>query len=316
MPPAQFKNLITLHELSTSQIEALLHLAAREKKRFKAEGPTDALKGRTSVLIFEKPSLRTRVTFDVALAQTGGSTVNLEPNSISLGKRESVQDGAKNLSRWVDVIVARTFKHALVKELSEHATIPVINALTDLYHPCQALAFAQTLQEKRGDLKGSHLVFVGDGNNVANSLAVLAGKLGMDFTLSCPEGYEQPAEVVDILEPLFQQSGAKYRIIKSPREAVAGADAIYTDVWVSMGEESIRESKMKRFADFQVNRQLMEAAPRGCLVTHCLPAHREEEITSEVLDSEACICFDEAENRLHAQKAVLLALLNPDYSID
>ena len=310
-----FNHLVSLFDLSSSQIGDLLRIGSEEKKRFKAHGPTDVLKGKSSALIFEKPSLRTRVTFEVAMTQVGGSTINLEPNSISLGKRESVQDGALNLSRWVDVIVARTFKHSMVEELATHAQIPVVNALTDLYHPCQALALGMTLEEKFGNIKGLNMVFVGDGNNVANSLAIFAAKLGLNFTLSCPVGYEQPAEIKTELEKCFKESGAKYQVEYDPASAVKGADLIYTDVWVSMGEEEQTELKQKDFLSYQINRELMSQAPKGCLVTHCLPAHRGEEITSEVMDSDVSICFDEAENRLHAQKAVLLALMNADYSI-
>jgi ornithine carbamoyltransferase len=303
------RNLISLLDYNEKEIEYLLKLALRTKTVYKEIGPNQALAGKTCVLIFEKPSLRTRVTFEVAMTQLGGATINLAPNSISLGKRESVEDVAKNLSKWVDVIVARTFKHDLVKELGKFSEVPVINALTDMFHPCQALAFIMTLIEHKGWPKGAHLVFVGDGNNVANSLAVIAGKLGMDFTLSCPKGYEQPQSLQAELVSLYQKNGRTYKVDNNPKTAVSSADVIYTDVWVSMGEEHQEEAKKKDFRDYQVNSDLLKNAKKSCLVSHCLPAHRGDEITSEVMDSDICICFDEAENRLHAQKAALLALL-------
>ncbi len=311
----QPKHLITLLDYNNSQINHFLDIGKNVKADHKKNGSNDLLKGKTSVLFFEKPSLRTRVTFEVAMAHVGGTTVNLEPSSVSLGKRETVEDAGKNLSRWVDVIVARTFKHTLVEELKEHCSIPVINALTDLYHPCQALAFGMTLQEQRGNLDGANLVFVGDGNNVANSLAAICPALGMNFTLACPKGYEQPESVRQVLKKLFSDAGLKYTVVNNPMEGVKNADIIYTDVWVSMGEENQKEQKGRHFEGYQVNEALMAQAPQGCLVSHCLPAHRGEEIVDSVIDSGVSICFDEAENRLHAQKAVLLALLHEDYVI-
>src|SRR5690606_23681379 len=262
-------------------------------------------------------SLRTRVTFEVAMIQTGGATVILDPQSVSLGKRESVHDAAKSLSRWVDCIVARTFTQALVDDLARHASVPVINALTDEEHPCQALAFGQVMYERRGGgpenldaLRGTRVAFVGDGNNVANSLAALAGHCGMHFTLACPRGYEQPAALLKKVDDLCRMSGGSCRQTYDPVEAVRDADVIYTDVWVSMGEEAQAEEKKKSFLPYQVNAALLAAAPAGCVVTHCLPAHPDEEITQEVMDSPRYVAFDEAENRLHAQKAVLLHLIN------
>jgi ornithine carbamoyltransferase len=286
-------------------VESLVADAARVRAEFRKSGPSDALKGRTAALFFEKPSLRTRVTFEVAMVQTGGAAVVLDPGSVSLGKRESVHDAAKSLSRWVDCIVARTFSQDLVEELARHAGIPVINALTDREHPCQALAFGEMVLEKRGALRGTKVAFVGDGNNVANSLAALAGHSGMHFTLACPEGFEQPPDLLEKVDALCRSTGGSCRRVRDPREAVRDADVIYTDVWVSMGEEERREEKKRKFAGYQVNSALLAAAPDHCLVTHCLPAHLGEEITSEVMESPRCVCFDEAENRLHAQKAIL-----------
>ena len=303
------RHLITLLDWSPDELRGLLERAAAIKTEWKTKGPSDALKGRTAAMIFEKPSLRTRVTFEAGMVQLGGGAINLDPSQISLGKRETVKDAALSLSRWVDAIIARTFKHELVVELAEHSGVPVINALTDLFHPCQALALGQTLLEKRGNLAGLKLVFVGDGNNVANSLAALAGHLDMHFTLACPAGYEQPPAVTRMLSPLFEKSGRAYAVTQDARSAVADADLIYTDVWVSMGEEAQAEEKKRHFAGFQVNVELLAAAPAHCLVSHCLPAHAGEEITQDVMDSPRYVCFDEAENRLHAQKAVLLTLI-------
>jgi ornithine carbamoyltransferase len=253
------------------------------------------------------------VTFEVAMIQAGGAAIVLDPASVSLGKRESVHDAAKSLSRWVDCIVARTFSQSLVDDLARHASVPVINALTDEEHPCQALAFGQMLLERRGSradsLRGAHVAFIGDGNNVANSLAALAGHCGMHFTLACPEGYEQPAPLLNKVEALCRATGGSYRQTRDPRDAVRDADVIYTDVWVSMGEEGRAAEKTRQFRDYQVNMELLDAAPSSCVVTHCLPAHPGEEITQEVLDSPRYVAFDEAENRLHAQKAVLLKLI-------
>ncbi|MDQ3002098.1 MAG: ornithine carbamoyltransferase [Fibrobacterota bacterium] len=309
MTTSKLQHLNTLLDLDRSQLEGILDLAAAIKREYKASGPSDKLKGRTVAMIFEKPSLRTRVTFEAGMVQLGGAAINLDPSQISLGNRESAKDAALCLSRWVDGIVARTFSHKLVTDLTKYATVPVINALTDLHHPCQALALGQTLMEKRGKLGGLKLAFVGDGNNVANSLAELAAHMGMHFILACPKGYEQQPEVLKTLEPLFKKSGGSYTMTHSAAEGVAKADCMYTDVWVSMGEEAQAEQKKKQFEGFQVNAQLLAQAPAECMVTHCLPAHVEEEITQEVMDSPRCVCFDEAENRLHAQKAVLLTLI-------
>ncbi len=310
------QHLLNLVDQPSALVAELVRDASRLRADFRASGPSEALHGRTAALFFEKPSLRTRVTFEVAMIQTGGATVILDPASVSLGKRESVHDAAKSLSRWVDCIVARTFSQALVDDLARYATVPVINALTDEEHPCQALAFGQMMYDRLGGgpgnpdaLRGVRVAFVGDGNNVANSLAALAGHCGMHFTLACPKGYEQPAALLQKVEDLCRVSGGSYKQTYDPIEAVKDADVIYTDVWVSMGEEDQAEEKTKQFLAYQVNAHLLAAAPAGCVVTHCLPAHPGEEITQEVMDSPQYVAFDEAENRLHAQKAVLLHLI-------
>ena len=302
-------SLLTLLDWPAERVQEVLQLAIDEKKAFKNGRGSRALVGKTVALFFEKPSLRTYTTFQVGVSQLGGSCTDLDPNTIGIGKRESLEDIARCLGRWVDGIVIRCFEQSLVEGFQEHSAVPIINALTDDYHPCQALALAQTMTEHFKEIKGKTIVFVGDGNNVANSFAILAAKLGMNFTLACPKGYEQPQEVQDTLVPLFEKHGVEYQTLNDPKLAVKKADLIYTDVWASMGQEEEQKKRAQDFADFQVNQELVSAAPKSALVSHCLPAHRGEEITHEVLESKRCICFDEAENRLHAQKGVLLHLL-------
>ena len=304
------KNLLHLWDYSSSQVINLIDLAIQEKQNLKRGIVNQPLTGKVGVLFFEKPSLRTKVTFEVAINQLGGNIVNLNPSEVSLGKRETVEDAAKNLSCWVNVIIARTFSQRLVEELAKYSSIPVINALSDRYHPCQALAFAQTLKEKRGGLRGASIVFAGDANNVSNSLAILCAKLGMDFTLASPNGFEPPDEFQIRLKHLANKNRCSYRIEPNFKIAVKTADLIYTDVWVSMGEEKLKEKKEKSFLNYQVNQDILSYAKNDCLVSHCLPAHRGKEITADVIDSKQSICFEEAENRLHIQKAVLLCLLS------
>jgi len=269
----------------------------------------DIFRGRTAVLIFDKPSLRTRVTFEVAMNQFGGKSIYLAGREISLGKRESVADGARNLSRWIDVIIMRTFGHEIILELARHSDVPVINALTDLEHPCQALSCALTLTEHLGDIRGKRIVFVGDGNNVAHSLMLLAPLAGMDFTMCCPEGFEPDETITAEVHRLSDRMKTAFSIEHEPMESVKNADLIYSDVWVSMGQEHEAKTRSEQFRRFKVNRELMAAAGEQCLVSHCLPAHRGEEIDSDVLDSPRSIAFDEAGNRLHVQKAILYKLL-------
>ncbi len=269
----------------------------------------DIFRGRTAVLIFDKPSLRTRVTFEVAMNQFGGKSIYIAGREISLGKRESISDAAKNLSKWIDVIIMRTFGHEIIEELAENSDVPVINALTDLEHPCQALACLLTLREHLGDIRGKKIVFVGDGNNVAQSLMLLAPLAGMNFTMCCPAGYEPDENISDIASLKAAEMNTAFSIEHVPEESVKDADLIYSDVWASMGQENETEVRTNKFRDFQVNNELMAAAGKKCLVSHCLPAHRGEEIISEVLDGPQCIAFEEAENRLHVQKAILYRLL-------
>jgi ornithine carbamoyltransferase len=265
------------------------------------------MSGKTGVLIFEKPSLRTRITFETAINELGGYSINLDAQMVRMGERESVEDVARNLERWVHLIVARTYSHRTLLQLRDHCSAPVINALSDVEHPCQALAFGLTLQERFGD-EPAHVVFVGDGNNVCNAIMILCAKLGYPFTLACPSGYEPPVSLIASCREIARQGGADVTILSDPAAALVDASVVYTDVWVSMGQEREAEERKRRFSPFQVNASLLAKASRELLVSHCLPAHRGEEITSEVLDSPRSIALDEAENRLHVQKAVITHL--------
>src|SRR5207302_1596751 len=268
---------------------------------------TPRLLGRVLGLVFEKPSLRTRVSFQTAMAQLGGASVFMSGHEVGLGSRESVPDFARVMSQYVDAVVIRTFSHATVEAFASHASCPVINGLSDYYHPCQALADLFTLQELFGDLSGRTLVFVGDGNNVARSLAICCGKLGLRFILAAPEGYGFDERFLQLYRQRLPQ--ATLAVNGKPDHAVGQADAIYTDVWTSMGQEAERERRLNSFADYQVNEALLALAPPHARVMHCLPAHRGEEITSEVLDSDRSVVIQQAGNRLHAQKALLQWLL-------
>ena len=301
------RDFLSLHDITISEMEALLHLAEDVKAHPETYGV--ALQGRMAALIFEKPSLRTRVTFEVGFEQMGGHAVYLAPGDIGLGKRESVKDVARNLSRWVDVMIVRTFSQRLLEEMAYAAHVPIINALTDLLHPCQAIADLLTLEEAKGRLKGLHLVYVGDGNNVALSLAHAAGKVGMHFTIACPPGYEPNADILTEARSDGASTGAEIRVVHDPKEVLSTADAVYTDVWTSMGQEKETAERQRAFAGFQVNRELMKTAPADALFLHCLPAHRGEEVTDEVLDGARSVALEQAENRLHAHKAILLAVL-------
>jgi len=299
------RNLISIADLTREQIEEIFALAHRLKADRKEGWPHPLLAGKTLAMIFEKPSLRTRVTFEAGMVQLGGYAVYLSPPDIGLGTRETVPDIARNLSRWVDLIMARTFSHAVVLELAQYATVPVINGLSDLLHPCQVLADCLTLIEQRGSLDGLKVAFVGDGNNVVNSWLNAASKLPFSFALACPAGYEPDSEVL----ARARQKGAQITITQSIAEAVGGADAVYTDVWTSMGQEKESALRREAFLPYQVNAAVMALAKRDALVMHCLPAHRGEEITAEVLDSPRSVVFEQAENRLHIQKAIMVWLL-------
>jgi ornithine carbamoyltransferase len=284
----------------------VLEIARHYKIERKAgKRKSDILKGKIWAILFEKPSLRTRVTFEVAVRELGGETFYLSPNDVGLGKREPVKDVARNLERWIDGVFARVFDHKVFQEFRDYApNLSVINALSDLEHPCQALADFQTMIEITGDL-GFHLAFIGDGNNVANSLMLMSALLGSDFTIACPEGYEPPKEIVEKALEMAKRTGSQINIVRDPKSAVSRADFIYTDVWASMGQEAEAEIRRKAFQDYQVNEELLKFAPEHAKVMHCLPAHRGEEITDEVIESERSLVFVQAENRLHTIKALL-----------
>lgn len=304
---AQKRDFLSLHDITISEMEALLNLG--EEVKAHPEAFVMALQGKMAALIFEKPSLRTRVTFEVGFEQMGGHAVYLAPGDIGLGKRESVKDVARNLSRWVDVMIVRTFSQKLLEEMSFAANVPIINALTDLLHPCQAIADLMTLREAKGELKGLHLVYVGDGNNVALSLAHAAGKVGLHFTIACPPGYEPNADILTEARADGASTGAEIEVVHDPKEVLSTADAVYTDVWTSMGQEKENEERQRAFAEYQVSGALMDMAPPDALFMHCLPAHRGEEVTDEVLDGLQSVALEQAENRLHAHKAILLSVL-------
>ena len=294
------KHLITIKDLSSSEISQLFDLASELKQNRKTHDKL--LANKTLGLIFEKPSNRTRVSFEVGMFELGGNTIYLGAEEIKLGKREAVKDAAAVLSRYLDAIVFRTFSHEKLIEFAKCSTAPVINGLTDLLHPCQALSDLFTIKEKKG-LKGIVLAYVGDGNNVLNSLLYGCSKTGVKINIACPKGYEPNKDIL-------KEAGSTVTLFRSAEEAVNGADIIYTDVWTSMGHEKESRKRLKIFRKFQVNLALLSLAKKDAMVMHCLPAHRGEEVTDEVLDSSQSIVIDQAENRLHVQKAVLVKLLN------
>lgn len=303
------KHLLSMQDLSPNEIEAILDEAEGLKEKLRRGEPHELLQGKTLGMIFEKPSLRTRVTFETGMTQLGGHAIYLAPADIQLGKRESVPDAARNLSRWVDAVMARLFKHDIIVELARHSSVPVINGLTDLHHPCQTLGDLLTIREHKGKLRGLKLAWVGDGNNVCNSLLLGCTLVGMNISAVCPHGYEPDASVVKQAKKNAEKSGAKLELLTNPKKAVAGADVIYTDVWVSMGQEKEAKRRMRAFKGYQVNAQLLKLAKPNAIVMHCLPAHRGQEITDEVIDGPRSVVLDQAENRMHAQKALLVSLL-------
>ena len=302
-------HLITLLEWEPDQIRALLSLAHELKAKAREGALQPALEGKTLALLFEKPSMRTRVSFEVAMRQLGGHVTYLSSADVNLGAREPVKDGARVLSRYVDGIAARVYSHQTVEELAAYSTVPVINALSDLAHPCQALADIQTVQERFGGLRDVRIVFIGDANNVARSLAVICAKLGVDFTIACPPGYGFDGEFLGRLAEPCKASGGNLRRADSPADAAEGADVLYTDVWTSMGREAEAEERLKAFAGYCIDADLVALASERAIVMHDMPAHRGEEITDEVLEGQRSIVFDQAENRLHAQRALLQLLL-------
>jgi len=299
------KNLVTLACLSTEEIYEILETARNLKLELRAGVKHEMLAGKTLAMIFQKPSLRTRVSFETGTTQLGGHAIYLGPDDIKLGKRETTEDIAIVLSRYVDGIMARVFEHEIIQGLAEHASVPVINGLCDLYHPCQALADLLTVWEKKQTLQGLTLAFIGDGNNVAHSLMLGCAKVGMAFRIACPKGYEPNEEIAEIA----RQNGAEIAILHQPGEAANGADILYTDVWASMGQEAQAKEKKRAFEGFCIDEELLSSANKGAVVLHCLPAHYGEEVSYAASRSPQSAIFDQAENRLHAQKAVLALLM-------
>ena len=302
------KDFLSIRDFSPQQIGHLLHVACQMKAYPSAY--TQALQGKTLAMIFEKPSLRTRVTFDVGIEELGGHALYLSPAEISLGKRESVFDVAKNLERMVHGIMIRTFAHEVVVEMARHANIPVINGLTDYSHPCQAMADYLTMLEVKGRIAGLKVAYIGDGNNVAHSLMFAGAQMGADVWIATPHGYEPDEEAVAWTTERCAQTNATCTITHDPHMAALGADVVYTDVWTSMGQEAEAETRRKIFQRYQVNAKLFACAKTDAMFMHCLPAHRGEEVTDEVIDSPRSFVFQQAENRLHAQKAIMLELMS------
>ena len=300
---AKRKNLISIKDLEKNELNEIFELAAKVKKE--PHLYKDRLSGKNLALVFQKPSNRTRVSFEAGASQLGGHAIYLDESHIKFGRREAVKDIAATLCRYVDCIVARTFSHAGLEELAEHSSVPVINGLSDLLHPCQALSDLFTITERFSDCSKIKFAYVGDGNNVLHSLIYAASKLGVHLTIGAPKRYEPKKDILK-----YGLDSGNVTLVNDPVKAVEGADVIYTDVWVSMGQESERRRKLKAFRGFQVNEKLVSYAKKGCLIMHCLPAHRGEEITDSVIDGPNSIVFDQAENRMHAQKAILLLLLN------
>ncbi len=301
------RDFLSVRDVSREEIHELFTLAQSMKKDPRKYAKS--LEFKTLALIFEKPSLRTRTSFDVGIQQLGGFSLYLSPNEISLGKRESIHDVAKNLERMVQGIMIRTFAHQIVIDMANYASIPIINGLTDYSHPCQAMADFLTLLEHKGKLEGLKLTYVGDGNNVAHSLMFAGARLGVNVTVACPPGFEPNLTAFRQAVEDAKATGAKIEVVHDPKEGVKDADAIYTDVWASMGQEGEADARKKIFRPYQVNAQLMSYAKPDAIFMHCLPAHRGDEVTDEVVDSKQSVVFDEAENRLHAQKAIMHELM-------
>ncbi len=299
------KSLVSVHDLGKEEVNQIFKTAEYLKMRQKAGEKDKMLKDKTLAMIFEKPSLRTRTTFETGMTQLGGHAIYLAPSDIKMGKREPVYDVARNLSRWVDGVMIRTFSNDIVVELAEEATIPVINGLSDLLHPCQSLTDFFTIYEKKGTLQGRKIAYIGDGNNVCHSLMFTAAKTGTEMSIACPEGYEPDEEI----QKRAKEDGLDGDITRDPERAVKDADVIYTDVWASMGQEDEREERLKIFKGYQVNMELIKKAKPDVIVMHCLPAHYGEEITKEVIESSHGVVYDQAENRLHAQKALMALIM-------
>jgi len=303
------KDFISIHDLKFAEIEEIMVLTTDLKQKQKNNEKHEYLWAKSMAMIFEKPSTRTRVSFEIGMWRLGGLAINLDQEAIGLGERESVADVARTLSRFADAILIRTFSHDKVIELAKYSDQPVINALSDRLHPCQAMADVFTIQEKKGSLKGLKLAYIGDGNNVCHSLMFAAAKLGINMVIACPKGYEPNEEIVKLAFADAKVTGVEIDILNDPVVAAKDADVIYTDVWASMGQEKQAKKRQKIFSKFQVNSKLMDLAKADCIFMHCLPAHRGDEVTADVIDGPQSVVFDQAENRLHVQKAILTLLL-------
>ncbi len=303
------RSIASLYDLAREEIDEILKTSKLLKLQLLRDQEHPILKGKTLAMIFEKPSTRTRVSFEVGMWQLGGYALYLSASDLQLGRGETIADTAQVLSRYVDGIMARVFSHQTILDLVKYSKVPVINGLSDLTHPCQGLADLFTIYEKKGKLSGLKLGYVGDGNNVAHSLIYGCSKVGMDITLACPKGNEPNPEVVSRAKEDAKRNGCKIRVTNDPKEAARGADIIYTDVWASMGQEKEHEERVKIFKPYQVNGQLVKEAKEDYLFMHCLPAHRGEEVTDEVADSKNSVIFDQAENRMHTQKALMALIM-------
>lgn len=306
------KDLISIHDLEIGEVALILDVAAKLKRKQKKGEPHQYLKGKTLAMLFSKASTRTRTSFEVGFFQLGGHPIYLSDDASQIGRGEPVKDTARVLSRFVDGIMIRTFSHESVIELAKYATIPVINGLTDLLHPCQALTDLFTIQEKMKVLKGRKMVYVGDGNNMAHSLMYAAAKVGMNMVCACPKGYQPDPKVLAEAQEDASQTGCTITVEEDVMKAVKGADVLYTDTWASMGQEEEHDARKKIFAPYQINAELLAAARPEAIVMHCLPAYRGEEITDDVIEGSQSVVFDQAENRLHVQKAIMALLMSDE----
>jgi len=300
------KHLLTISDLTKNEIDAIFEKTSFFKERQIRRIPHNPLIDKSIGLIFDKASTRTRVSFEVAMHQLGGHAIFISHRDSQIGRGESIKDSARVLSRYVDGIVIRTFSHKIVEEFAKYSTVPIINGLTDLHHPCQVLTDVFTVIEKKGSYKGLKIAWIGDGNNMANSWIEAAARLGLDLVLACPEGYWPDKNILDRAR---KEAKSKIEIVKEPKEAAKGADVLNTDVWASMGQEEEEEKRKKAFKGYQINSEVLKLAKKDAIVMHCLPAHREEEITDDVIEGPNSIVFDQAENRLHVQKVILEKLL-------
>ena len=305
--PFEAKDFLSLKEFTPSDLETVLKLAEKMKKN--PQSFYGKLKGKTMALLFQKPSIRTRVSFQVGMSQLGADSVYMDPQELPLGERESIKDVSRVLSRYCDVVVTRTYAHSDVEEFARYSTVPVINGLSDMYHPCQTLADLFTVREKFKAIHKMNIAYIGDGNNVLNSLLYGASKLGANLSIATPRGYEPSEEILRDIKLIAKESGSKITLSNNPFTAIKNAHAIYTDVWVSMGQEKQRDQRVRDFQPFQVNNAIIGKAPKDSMIMHCLPAHRGEEITDDVIEHPRSAIFDQAENRLHTQKALLYILL-------